>query len=73
MFYNFPFDAEAHVRSLNGQLQKVSIIRKDEGNSYLAEYNGIQCSAVFNPFVNRFYVDDVRGIVSKTRDTGRER
>ncbi|MBS3937213.1 MAG: hypothetical protein KGZ50_01400 [Peptococcaceae bacterium] len=73
MLYNFPFDAEAHIRSLDGQLQKVSIIRKAADNSYLAEYNGIHCSAVFNPFFNRFYVDDVRDIISEARDTGRDR
>ena len=32
-------------------------------NLYLAEYNGVRCTAIFNPFVSRYFVDDLYGIV----------
>jgi hypothetical protein len=42
----------------------VAIITKKFGdNQYLADYNGIICTAIFNPFVGRYYVDDVYGVV----------
>ena len=34
-------------------------------NRYLAEYNGVKCSAIYNPFVNRFYVDDIYGVMKE--------
>ena len=36
------------------------------GSYKLAEYNGVQCHAIFNPFVGKFFVDDVYGIVRKS-------
>jgi len=59
---------EAYIHSLKDQknnrhiLGKAEIIRKIGDNLYLAEYNGIQCTAIFNPFVNRYFVDDLYGI-----------
>ena len=36
------------------------------GSYKLAEYNGVRCHAIFNPFVGKFFVDDVYGIVRKS-------
>ena len=33
-------------------------------NSYRAEVNGILCRAIFNPFTNAFFVDDLYSIES---------
>ena len=48
-----------HNRSVLGEAE---IIRKIGDNMYLAEYNGVRCTAIYNPFVGRYYVDDVYGL-----------
>ena len=52
----------AHDRHVLGEAE---IIRKIGDNLYLAEVNGVKCTAIFNPFVNRYFVDDVYGVVPK--------
>ena len=32
-------------------------------NRYVAEYNGVKCTAIYNPFVGRYYVDDKFGVI----------
>jgi hypothetical protein len=58
-----PYTVEAHIHSLNGQLAQATILEKIGDNKYLAEFNGVKCSAIFNPFVGRYYVDDKYGII----------
>jgi hypothetical protein len=43
-------------------LAEATIIKKIGDNLYLADYNGVKCTAIFNPFVGRYYVDDVYGL-----------
>jgi len=43
-------------------LAEAVILEKIGDNQYLAEYNGIKCTAIYNPFVGRYYVDDVYGV-----------
>ena len=61
---------ECYIHSLKkGEkhiLGKARIIKRLGDNDYLAEYNGVQCHAIFNPFVGKFFVDDVYGIVRKS-------
>ncbi len=45
-------------------LGEAEIITSIGDNLYLAEYNGVRCTAIFNPFVGRYFVDDVYGIVT---------
>ena len=49
-------------------LGEAEIIRQIDDNLYLAEVNGIKCTAIFNPFVNRYFVDDVYGIQQEIPD-----
>lgn len=37
-------------------------------NDYLAEYNGVKCHAIFNPFAGRYFVDDVYGVIRSSPD-----
>lgn len=53
----------AMVHSLK-DLAEVEIIEHKDNNHVTAMYNGVKCTAVFNPFVNRYYVDDVYGVIS---------
>ena len=63
MFNNFPIKEEMHIHSLDGELREATIVEKVGDNKYVAEYNGVRCTALFNPFVGRFYVDDKYGII----------
>ena len=40
-------------------LGEATIIKNIGDNLYLAEYNGVKCTAIFNPLVGRYYVDDL--------------
>lgn len=48
-----------HNRHVLGEAE---IIKSIGDNLYLAEYNGIRCTAIFNFFTGYYYVDDVYGI-----------
>ena len=59
---------QAYIHSLKDMksdrnvLGEAEIIRKIGDNLYLAEYNGVRCTAIFNFFTGAYYVDDVYGI-----------
>jgi len=63
MYFGKPFATIAHIHSLGGELQKATMLEKLGDNDYLAEYDGVKCHAIYNPFVSRFYVDDVDAVV----------
>ena len=50
------------MKSDRNVLGEAEIIRKIGDNLYLAEYNGVRCTAIFNFFTGAYYVDDVYGI-----------
>lgn len=62
---------KAYIHSLKDSehnrhvLGEAEIMKSIGDNLYLAEYNGVQCTAIFNPFVNRYFVDDVYGVQNK--------
>lgn len=68
---------EAYIHSLKDHvhdrhvLGEAEILQQIGDNLYLAEYNGIRCTAIFNIFTGRYYVDDVYGIVNTGKYTGR--
>lgn len=62
--YNLTQKVTAMVHSLNDKAE-VTIINKAGDNDYRAEYDGKVCTAIFNPFVGMYYVDDVYGIVEE--------
>ena len=53
------------IHSLNGQEDEITLIEKCGDNDYIVEHNGVRCHAIFNIFVNRYYVDDVYGRVKQ--------
>ncbi len=67
MAYIHSLKDKEHDRNVLGEAE---IIRKIGDNSYLAEYNGIRCTAIFNPFVSRYFVDDLYGIVNAGKHAG---
>lgn len=61
---------EAYIHSLKDHvhnchmLGEAEIIKSIGDNLYLAEYRGIRCTAIYNLFVGRYFVDDVYGITN---------
>lgn len=55
----------AKIHSLNGKEDYVRIIQFDDYNHVIAEYGGNLYSAIFNPFVGAYYVDDKYGFIRK--------
>ena len=59
----------AYIHSLKDQrhnrhvLGEADIIRRIGDNLYLAEVNGVRCTAIFNCFTGAYYIDDVYGIL----------
>ena len=58
---NRPQKALAHIHSLNGAMDEITILEELGNNSYLVDYRGVKCSAIFNPFNCTYYADDIYG------------
>lgn len=56
------FKVNAMVHSIKA-IKEVEIIEKRGDNDYLAKVGDVICTAIFNPFVGLYYVDDVYGVV----------
>ena len=50
----------AMIHSLK-EVREVEIVEKTGDNQYVAEYQGTHATAIFNPFVGLYYVDDIYG------------
>lgn len=63
------FKVLGRIHSLNGDLREVTVLRQNDmfghpiPNSYVVDFNGLRCTALYNPIVNTLYVDDVYGII----------
>ena len=58
------FKTEAMVHSIKA-VKEVEIIEKRGDNDYLAKVGDVVCTAIYNPFVGLYYVDDVYGVVRR--------
>jgi len=47
-------------------LGEATIIKSIGDNQYLADYNGVKCTAIFNFFTGHYFVDDVYGVQAST-------
>ncbi len=63
MAYIHSLKDTVHDRHVLGEAE---IIKNIGNNLYLAEYNGVRCTAIFNPFVGRYFIDDVYGVQEAT-------
>ena len=65
---------ECYIYSLNGGLAEATLLRRVGDNQYIAKYGDVECTAIFNPFVGLYYVDDKYGVIDKGRhQRGHER
>ena len=56
-----PFKTQAHIHSLNGEMDEITILKEIGNNEYLVDYRGVKCSAIFNWFNGTYYADDIYG------------
>jgi hypothetical protein len=63
---------ECCIHTLDGGLAEATILKRTGDNQYLADYNGVKCTAIFNPFSGRYYVDDKYGVVKELRERGHD-
>lgn len=63
-----PFKTQAHIHSLDGAMDKITVLGKKEDSRqtiYIVDYRGAKCSAVFNPFNCIYYADDIYGRITE--------
>lgn len=68
-----PFKTQAHIHSLNGTMDEITVLFKKENGKqaiYIVDYRGVKCSAVYNPFHCTYYADDIYGIVKEKTNNG---
>lgn len=54
------FKTKAMIHSLKTQ-DEVTVLHENGNNDVVAEYKGKRYTAIFNPFVGSYYVDDIYG------------
>lgn len=52
---------QGRIHSLKGELRDIVILSHENNNQVIAEYNGGKYTAIYNPVVGYYYVDDVYG------------
>ena len=58
----------ALVHSSN-TVKEVTLIEKTDDNKYIVRTDsGVLCTAIFNPFTNLYYADDLYGKLRRTKD-----
>ncbi len=60
-----PFKTKAHIHSLGGEMDEITVLEEIGDNKYLVDYRGVKCSAIFNWYNCTYYADDVYGKVTK--------
>ena len=55
------FKTQAHIYSLNGEMDEITVLEETGNNEYLVDYRGVKCSAIFNWYNCTYYADDVYG------------
>lgn len=55
----------AHINSLKGGMDEITVLEELGNNDYIVEYKGVKCHALFNWFVCEFYADDIYGRVEQ--------
>ena len=59
----------AYIHSLKDKqndshiLGEVEILQHNSDNNVVAVYNGVKCTAIYNQFTGKYYVDDVYGVI----------
>lgn len=65
-----PFKTQAHIHSLKGEMDEITVLKELGNNNYIVDYKGVKCHALFNWFVCEFYADDIYRIVKEETSNG---
>lgn len=63
-----PFKTQTHIHSLDGAMDEITVLEEitnDRQTTYIVDYGGVKCTAIFNPFTCEYYADDVYGRLNK--------
>ena len=58
-----------NIKDSNGEMKEITVLRQEDmfghpiQNSYIVDYNGVICTAIFNPITSQYYADDKYGII----------
>jgi hypothetical protein len=63
---------QCRIHSLDGGMGEATILERTGDNKYLADYNGVKCSAIYNPFAGCYYVDDKYGVIRGQQNNNRD-
>ena len=56
-----PFKTQAHIHSLDGAMDEITVLEEIGDNKYLVDYRGVKCSEIFNWYNCTYYADDIYG------------
>ena len=56
-----PFKTQAHIHSLDGKMDEITVLEDKGNNRYIVDYRGVKCTAIFNFFTCAYYADDIYG------------
>ena len=59
------FKTQAHIHSLDGKMDEITILEQVGDNDYIVDYMGVKCHALFNWFNGTYYADDIYTIVKE--------
>lgn len=65
------FKTQAHIHSLGGATNEITVLGERQNGrqiTYIVDYRGVKCTAIFNPFTCEYYADDIYGIIEKKDD-----
>ena len=65
-----PFKTQAHIHSLKGEMDEITVLKELGNNDYIVDYKGVKCHALFNWFVCEFYADNIYRIVKEETSNG---
>ena len=56
-----PFKTQAHIHSLDGAMDEITVLEEIGDNKYLVDYRRVKCSSIFNWYNCTYYADDIYG------------
>ena len=60
-----PIKATAHINSLDGKMDEITVLEDKGNNHYIVDYRGVKCTAIFNFFTCNYYADDIYGRITQ--------
>lgn len=63
-----PFKTQAHIHSLDGKTDEITVLEETQNGrqtTYIVDYRGVKCTAIFNWFNCAYYADDVYGRIEQ--------